>query len=152
MNHSGLVSCSHYPGGDVQICGSCVSREQWQLKPEKMGCGTTISPYGSRHAQGRRSNSRIRMAPPAVPGQPCAAQVLHVLPAKMKLLWSSCCRNCLLLLRIPIPLLSCPCSYFLLSKSRLSLICPHVREGERLGTNFFCQLPLETHGLKEEGV
>lgn len=132
----GLVSCSNYPGGDVQICGSCVSRQQWQLKPEKMGCGTTISPYGSRHAQGRRSNSRIRMARPAVPGQPCAAQVLHVLPAKMKLLWSSCCRNCLLLLRIPIPLLSCPCSYFLLSKNTPEFNMPTCEGRGKAGNKF----------------
>ena len=48
----------------MQIYGSCLSRDQQQLKPEKKGCGTRISPYGSRHAQGKQSNTSIGMVRP----------------------------------------------------------------------------------------
>ena len=51
-------------------CKSPVAVRAVQLKPERKGCGPRVSPRGSRHAQGRRSDPSIGAACPAAPAQP----------------------------------------------------------------------------------
>lgn len=129
-----LEPCSHfsYPGGDVQIYGSCLSSWQ-QMATKALRRRAVASEYFLTALDTHRTGSQTPVSGQCGSDPWPQAKLCHSGSAratsKKEVSVKHLHRDCLLFLCIQICLLSCACSQFLLSQTHPSLMCLHMRKG-----------------------